>query len=361
MLLRKNDLALELKVIAMPGKRFCPKCGKTYEGEGLCSNCYMKQHRLFEAPAFVEVKICPRCAAVFRKGKWKKTPVDETITAAIKDELRINSQAKNPEIEIHLELIDSYSMRATLKVSATVKGERVSKKETVTVRLRRDSCERCSRIAGGYYSAIVQIRGDLRVPDKRELIRASKIAHDAVQRMRLGGDEMAFITDEKEVDEGIDLYASTAGAGKQISNAIVEDIGGYVSSSPKLIGKKEGKEIYRVTYSVRLPEFVSGDIAAIDDDVIEVRRVGKLLSGINLKTGARYSRRREELKNVLKIGSKVDKKKAILTMTGESEIQILDPDDFSPVYLSRPAFLKAESGSEIFVVKTEKGIFVLPD
>lgn len=345
----------------MPGRRFCPKCGKPYEGEGLCAACYLEQRRLFEVPEFIEVKICPRCGAAFKTGKWMRISAGEAVEDAVRAELRMNSEAKNPEIEIAPEKIDGYSWRADVNVSATLKGKRVSEKANVTLRVRREACERCSKIAAGYYNAIVQIRGDKRLPTMEELLLARKIAYDAIQKLKQSGDELAFISDEKEVSEGLDLYVGNLGAGKQISKAIAREIGGSISQSPKLMGKKEGKEIYRVTYSIRLPEFVNGDIVAIDGEVIEVKRLDKLLTGIDLKTGARYSKLREQLKSIVKIGSRSDRKKTVLTMAGDSEIQILDPEDYSPVYLSRPKFLKEDSGGEIFVVKTAKGIFVLPD
>ncbi len=341
--------------------RFCPKCGKPYEGLGVCAACYLAQRKLFKAPSLIEIKLCPRCNAVYRMGKWRQASLSKAIEEAVKEELKIDSEARNPEIEIYPERIDSYNWKADVRVSADLKAGKASEQISVSVRVKRDACERCSKIAAGYYSAIIQIRGDRRIPTKEELAFARKIAFDTIKRLQQSGDELAFISDEKEVEEGLDLYTGTLQTGKQISKAIAEQMGGRLSRSPKLVGRKDGREIYRITYSIRLPEFLKGDIVAIDGDVIEVKKLDKQLTGIDLRTGARYSRQRDELKNIAKIGSIADKKKAVLIVAGEAEIQILDPDTFSPVYLPRPKFLKANSGSEIFVVKTAMGIFVLPD
>lgn len=340
--------------------RFCPKCGKPYEGLGVCANCYLAQKKLFKAPSLIEIKICPKCNAVYRMNKWREMNLSEAIQEAVKEELKIDSEARNAQIEIYPERIDSYTWKADARISADLKDKKVSEQISIKVRVKRDACERCSRIAARYYSAIIQIRGEGRTPTKEELARARKIAFDAIQRLMQSGDELAFISEEKEVEEGLDLYIGTLAAGKQISKAIAEQMGGKLSHSPKLMGKREGKEMYRVTYSIRLPEFLKGDIVAIDGDVVEVKKLDKQLIGIDLRTGARYSKQRDELKNIAKIGSIADRKKTVLIVASETEIQILDPDTFSPVYLSRPKFLKASSGSEISVVKTAMGIFVLP-
>jgi nonsense-mediated mRNA decay protein 3 len=341
--------------------RFCPKCGKPYEGLGICADCYLAQRKLFKVPNLIEIKICPKCNAVYRMGKWKQASSSEAIEEAVKGELEIDSEVKNPKIEIYPEKIDSYTWKANVKISADLKNKRVSEQMSIKVRVKRDVCERCSRVAGKYYSAIIQIRGDRRIPSKEELARAKKIALDAIEKLQQSGNELAFISDEKEFEEGLDLYIGTIAAGKQISKAIAEQMGGRLSQSPKLVGRKEGREVYRVTYSIRLAEFLKGDVVAIDGDVVEVKKLDKQLVGIDLRTGARYCKQRDELKNIVKIGSIADKKKTVLTVAGKAEIQILDPDTFSLVYLSRPKFLKAASGSEISVVKTSKGIFVLPD
>ncbi|MEM2924812.1 MAG: 60S ribosomal export protein NMD3 [Methanocellales archaeon] len=341
--------------------RFCPKCGKPYDGLGICAACYLAQKKLIKAPSLIEIKICPKCNAIYRMGKWREMSSRKAIEEAVKEELKIDSEARNPQIEIYPERIDSYNWKADVRITADLKDKRVTDLINITVRVKRDVCERCSRIAAGYYSAIIQIRGEGRIPTKEELARARGIAFEAIQKLQQNGDEMAFISDEKEVAEGLDIYIGTLAAGKQISKAIIEQMGGKLSQSPKLMGRRDGKEVYRITYSIRLPEFLKGDIVAIGGDVVEVKKIDKKINGIDLRTGARYCKKIDELKNVVKIGSIADKKKTVLTAASETEIQILDPDTFSPVYLSRPKFLKAINGTEISIVKTSMGIFVLPD
>jgi len=63
---------------------------------------------------------------------------------------------------------------------------------------------------------------------------------------------MAFISKVKELREGIDIYVGSAKVGKQISKRIVREFGGTFSESAKLVGHKDGKNQYRISYAVRL-------------------------------------------------------------------------------------------------------------
>ncbi|MCD6387722.1 MAG: hypothetical protein J7L30_05325, partial [Methanophagales archaeon] len=65
--------------------------------------------------------------------------------------------------------------------------------------------------------------------------------------------EHDFITKEKKVRGGIDFYVSSSAYARRISREIVRRLGGSFSESPKLYGIKNGKRIYRVSFSVRLP------------------------------------------------------------------------------------------------------------
>jgi nonsense-mediated mRNA decay protein 3 len=51
---------------------------------------------------------------------------------------------------------------------------------------------------------------------------------------------------------------------------------------------------------------------------------------------------------------------AVLVADEGRTIQVLDPHTYETVTVKRPEFLSVEPGNEIKIVKTEKGIFVLP-
>ena len=57
----------------------------------------------------------------------------------------------------------------------------------INVRVDRASCDRCSRISGGYYESKVQIRAEPRTPDEAELLRALEIGTRTIGHATEGG------------------------------------------------------------------------------------------------------------------------------------------------------------------------------
>jgi nonsense-mediated mRNA decay protein 3 len=148
--------------------------------------------------------------------------------------------------------------------------------------------------------------------------------------------------------------------GKQICRAIIDVYGGKFLESPKLVGQKNGVDLYRITFALRLPEFVKGDIISVGDKFIEVQNCGKHVSGIDLETGKRFMENFNDLIDVKKLSRKQDAVPAVLVADEERTIQVLDPDTYETITIKRPEFLSAEPGNEVKIVKTTRGIFVVP-
>ena len=59
-------------------------------------------------------------------------------------------------------------------------------------------------------------------------------------------DRLAFIAKTIQLKEGLDLYVGTVKAAKRIVRALVREMGVNFSDSAKLVGRRDGKDIYRV-------------------------------------------------------------------------------------------------------------------
>jgi nonsense-mediated mRNA decay protein 3 len=247
-----------------------------------------------------------------------------------------------------------------VKAKANIEGVPTEAALDTEVRISWETCDTCSRISGGYFEGIVQIRADKRLPTQEELDRCREIAQDVAARSREKGERLAFIAKVVELDEGIDIYVGLSKLGKQICRTITDAFGGRFSESPKLVGQKNGEDLYRITFAIRLPEFVRGDIISADDTVVEVQSCGKHVSGIDLETGRRFIENFNDLMDIKKLGRRQDAIPAVLVAEEDKVIQVLDPETYETVTVKRPEFLSAEPGSEIRIVKTVKGIYVLP-
>jgi len=228
---------------------FCPKCGRASEG-GLCAQCFLERFALVECPP-LKIMTCPICGSCLRSGKWVESDISDAVISLVKSQLTINPVAEDVHTTLEPEMLGENAINVHVRVDAMVKGENVSKEHDVIVRIKKESCDRCSRIAGGYYAAIVQVRAEGRFPTPEERLKSKKIAQDVIRRAQKS-DRMAFISKVKELREGIDIYVGSAKVGKQISKRIVREFGGTFSESAKLVGHKDGKNQYRISYAVRL-------------------------------------------------------------------------------------------------------------
>ncbi|MDI6640113.1 MAG: NMD3-related protein, partial [Methanocellales archaeon] len=250
-------------------------------------------------------------------------------------QLNINPAAEDVHVAFEPETLGEI-MRVHVHVDAVVKGMAASKDVDVDVRIERESCDRCRRITGGYYEGIVQVRAENRFPTSEERSRCKEIAAAIIDQK---SDRMAFILDIRELKEGIDIYVAPIHVGKQISKAITEEFGGKLSEAAKLAGRRDGREFYRVSFAVRLPQFLVGDIIFLGDHVIDIARMGKRVVGRNLKTGAQFTSDVDDLGGAELLCHRSDAQTTVLTMVQDDEIQVLDPDSYEPRTLPRPAFL----------------------
>lgn len=341
----------------------CPRCGRQAENlaGGLCKRCRLEKLDLVEVPEVLHIRVCPVCEARFLHGEWSPGNVEDAVVAAVQDNLLVHRDARDVEIEVTPRQLSHSTWEVYAHVTAQVYGELVSEDHAVEVRVRRETCERCSRIAGGYFEGIVQVRAQDREPDQRETRRATRIAQEVVDRMYRSGDRGAFISKIETPPGGVDIYVGTHAAGRQIAKAITRELGGRVSESPQLVGRREGEDVYRVAYAVRLPRYRQGDIIELDDHVLEVKAVGKRVRAIDLRTGADYTGSPDELEDARKISERSRAEQAVVVYVEDNTIQILDPETYQTVEMLRPSFFMAREGEEVPAVHTPRGLFLLPE
>ncbi len=344
---------------------FCPRCGKETQQEGLCEACFADKYVVFDVPQVIEVVICAKCPSYKVGELWVTTKLktyEELAKKAanknIRMVLKVNKEVRDQAVSVSSDFINPNILRARVAVEGTIEGRPVRTEADVEARIRKETCDVCSRIAGGYYEAIVQIRAEGRLPSKKEVARCMKMADDIMVKAEKAGDRLAFVSDVMELPEGTDIYMGSTTSARQISRAIVNEMGGTIIESPKLVGEKEGKGLYRVTFAVRLPEIVPGDIVRMHNSLVLVEKVGRRISGIDLATGFSTSIEAEE--EPPKVTSSREGTSTVLVSEDGNTVQILDPETYVPLTIRKPAFLNQAPGEDVRVIKTREGVFLLP-
>lgn len=340
----------------------CPRCGRECNRlfNSVCRDCFFETFKLIELPHVLHVRICSTCGAHFHRGRWENIGnIEDVVLKAVENILFIHNEAGDVEIYLEPREITPYTYKVRAEVDAMIKEEPVHAEAETEVRIQRTACDMCSRESGGYFEAIIQIRAAGRFPTEEEKRRCMAIARETMESMRKKGDRLAFISDVLEQKEGIDFYMGSMNASRQVCRLITSELGGSFSESPTLVGMKDGKNLYRITFSLRLPEFKPGDVVRFRGKIIQIKSSGKKVNGISLEDGSRFISNPEELKGAEKVGNMRDTVLTVLVSIEDNAILVLDPETYETVAIKKPMSFNAEAGSEIPVLKTSYGIFAL--
>ncbi len=340
----------------------CPKCGRECYRlfDSVCKDCFFETFKLIELPHVLHVRICSACGAHFHRSRWEDVGnIEDVVLKAVENELFIHNEAGDVEVYIEPREITPYIYMVRAEVDAIVREEPVHAEAETEVRIQRTACDMCSRESGGYFEAIIQVRAAGRFPTEEEKKRCTIIVRESMESMRKKGDRLAFISEVINQKEGVDLYMGSMNASRQVCRLITSELGGSFSESPTLVGMKEGKNLYRVTFSLRLPEFRPKDVIMFRGKIIQIKSSGKKVNGISLEDGSRFLSTPEELKGAEKISNMEDAVLTVLVSIEENAILVLDPETYETVAIKKPMLFNAEAGSEISVLKTPYGIFAL--
>ncbi|AFV25084.1 hypothetical protein Mpsy_2885 [Methanolobus psychrophilus R15] len=342
----------------------CPKCGGLTQGliDGLCKDCFFKASHLIEAPLVLYAKICPTCGAQLLKGKWNNDcTIPEIVIQTAEDALLIHDKADDIELCIEPKQMTPHLYRVKIEASATILGEPVQQSIETEARITRIACDMCSRMSGNYFEAILQIRAASRHPTEEEKKRCMQIINNTLDKMQKKGDRTAFITNSAEARDGIDLYMGSANATRIVCKEIVAELGGGFAESSSLFGRKDGKDVYRMTFSLRLPEFMPGDIIEFKDKVVEIKKFSKSVTGTDLIKSGRFISSPDDMKGFALIAKRSTAKKAVVVSMEKDEMMLLDPDNFETVTVKIPVPFNASEGDEVPVIKASIGLVALPD
>jgi nonsense-mediated mRNA decay protein 3 len=240
------------------GAEFCVVCGRTERPltDGLCAECAADRTVLARAPDRVEVVICPHCGARRRGRQWEAEGSPSHITAA-----DLTPSVSVPD-EAALRRVDWEEVQATSTVReyrgrALVRFRGIERTVEVplSVRMTRQTCTACSRRSGRYYTALLQLRGpaERRITRPRELrARLDRRWDDLVREAR--PDWRAAVSWREERPEGWDCFFTDTLAARAMARLAKQRFGAGLTESASLVGRKNGEDLYRVTFCLRFAD-----------------------------------------------------------------------------------------------------------
>ncbi len=342
---------------------FCVECGKEPEDlfEGLCEDCFLKDVDV-ELPASVSIEVCTSCGAVREGHRWIERPdMNSIMLQRIQDSLQPTWKVDSYSFHASFTEEDPRNIRAELEVELGSRGLKKTVFKETKVIIKNGQCTTCSRIHGHYYEAIIQVR-----PSKKTMTEEQKrIVKEKIYRevkVKRGDERSIFITSEEERHGGLDFYMSDNGVSKKLSKEIAETFGGKITVSSKLAGRDDGQNIYKVTYSVRIPPYERGNFVEYHEKIYrikEIRTSSGHLTLQELRTGDRVTLDKRDVGEIEVLGSQELIRDSIVVSETAEEIKVLDPDDYTTLTLLKPEGFSFE-GDSVKIFKFMDRVILLP-
>lgn len=346
---------------------FCVECGEEAGDRlvrGLCHECFRKKGGFSHVPPTVDFEVCVHCGARKRGEQWvmlhRGEPWENVIEQSVLDAIDVERGFSVRGRRVEIEPEDERNYTVHVHVQGLAEGVRLEEEHTTRARIKNATCLRCSRYQGGYFEGIVQLRADRRDLTKEELRRMRLTASRVIERIVDEGDPNAFVLKDEEVHGGLDVYVGTTGAGRTICKAIAQEYGGRVKEHPKLVGRsRDGQDMYRVTFAVRIPNYQPGEYVVYEDRVHEVVQITpKLVTLRALRDGRQIKVEWDVLENV-PVLRRDEAKEAVVVSRSDGELQVLDPWTYATVSVLAPPG-GAQGGDTIRVLKWEGELLAIP-
>jgi nonsense-mediated mRNA decay protein 3 len=253
-------------------ENICPSCGGPSRNAGACDRCRAGKTEWFSCEGRAESIGCPACGAVKSAGVWSDTPGERSALApeVARRAIKFHPDLVSPGASFSITDISVNRSVADVTLSGVLYGEQVTGHCLVEILWQKEQCDRCNRISGDYHEGVIQVRAEGRRPYRWETERAVLIAYGIEDEMQSGGERLSFIAGVDEHRDGVDITVGSQQIGQAIAQEVIRRLGGRMTTHPKLVGEKAGRRLYRITWSIRLPRFVKGDIIGHDSGYWEV-------------------------------------------------------------------------------------------
>ncbi len=273
---------------------FCPKCGKT--GGGICFECLLEENPLnVDKPA---IEFCD-CGKVRFRQKW----VDDII--GLLPVITAGAITLPAGVRLREVSVVPHPRKKTLTWEAALTLEYGGRVHHMAVAchadLRKIKCPSCTKTSARYFEAVLQVRGERQslAPSGRE------------------------VSDVKRAKEGVDYYIKSVSYARKIAKQY-KKLGYAVSESEKLFGQREGKEVYRVSFSVKPPSYSIGDVLALADGGYQILTTGKNARIIDVQSHKERTIPRQMLDGVKVIAKKHELRDALVSTVTPHETQVIE-------------------------------------
>lgn len=342
--------------------------------DGLCAECYNKEHPLIEVETPLTLLSCKRCGSVKIPGGWKKL----SFAAADSDDLwphqldiLLENEMKPLVHGIELDIEEEKRLDRVLHVVLRAFGKSHEdlppheEQYPVEVRFSYGTCDTCGMMSGGYYEATLQIRADGRqLTDEEENDIVRTVTDMTIAQY--GSDDKAFVTKISSDRYGMDFQMGSEHLCRSIAENLESRYLAQRKQNYKLVGQdKRGKDKFRTTILIRLPRFGIGDFVRVLGNPCQVMAMSKSgLTCFDLIQRQRFtmSPKSSKWRTLEYLASKDERQEFMVTTRVYGQpVQLMDSVTFDYREIDE-SFLdeEVEAGTTVYGLVIDDEFYLLP-
>jgi len=289
--------------------RFCAICGNKLNEDsphyGMCLNCYLVEHPLFDLRDELNVNVCLDCGSYSKKDVWQEPSEDDlyTILDEIVQKFMLRQLKKNILIDVSFSIDKNsmvYSSKDLLRsVEVLIRGNLkknvdISHQKLVKLKINYMLCKNCSNLRSGtYFTSILQLR--VKDVNQLDIIQGFLQEINNFVESLFKKDHRQYISIIKEQKYGVDLYLST----NEIMNRVIKFLQTkyhfLLKRTKKLVGRdnQKGKNLYRLKSLIKFLPVYTHEVILIDNEEFVIESITRskviLRSSNNAKLIKDYS------------------------------------------------------------------------
>lgn len=309
---------------------FCPKCGK--ESRGVCISCLLKEKPIQIKPMKIALCICGRYRYQQLWGRNINESIDKIVKKSIiaPENLRIKDIKTKPTFGEN---------KISLQIELTLEYAGVEAKHVFSsyIKVEKAVCPDCTKIKSTYYEAILQIR--TKKPKPEVFI------------------DPRYVSNVEEVKGGFDIYLTSTPYARRLKGDFKKR--GYsVKESAKLYGRKDGRDLLRISISVKEPPFEVGDFINLEGKILYVCSTGKRVRCRDISSGQEITFDSHKLQDAEIVAKSSEAAEGVITMVSPNEIQVLDLSD-NKTYELKNTGRRLKAGQIVKILKLGELVYIL--
>jgi len=234
---------------------FCVVCGATGRSlvDGVCAECAADRTPLLSAPKRAEVTVCPTCGARRRGAHWERAGSSPVLTAEdLAPFLQIPDEVAVRRVQWEETMATATVRELVGRARVRFRGIERYVEVPLSVRTIRMTCPECSRKSGKYYTATIQMRGPADGPSEKPIALRARLEEEWTRLVReMRPDWRNAVAWREELPEGWNCFFTDTLAARAVAKLAKQRFGASLKESSSLVGRKNGQDLYRVTFCLR--------------------------------------------------------------------------------------------------------------